>query len=364
MYIDYFLNDATFINGFGQVMDSFLLNLHNLILKTNRTILVLIILFVNGLAQISILGQEKATLTKVWKTEFAETIEYEIFSDNKNTLFVTLQNGKFLAIDAFTGQIIWTDELGGKVSAQPIYKDEKIFILLKTSDKNLLKSISAETGITIWQTKLDASDNVKLYISNNEIVVDNNKIDIKSGKISDQKFVKELELENKENYLIKGKQVNFPVKIIGSIKLQSIFENKNIILSDSIGNLINYDLIASKIIWIKRLGGEIIKSKISNNNIIVSSADNFIYSIKINSGKIQFKSRFENKPIGGVLILDKNYFITTIYADDNFYLVDNIKGKIIEKIKICELCFTRTNAKLIAQSILIQTDNSIIAYKK
>lgn len=317
-----------------------------------------IVILTYFLFSMEVLAQENRLLTSpfkiCWTLETDKMTSYEIESDNESNIYVSFLSGKIASINLKTGKKNWESELGGEIVSPPNSDSKNIYIASRVRTAIHIHSISKDLGITNWQTSLDFTNKVFLIKYNNKLIIlgkegKSSVIDKNNGKVIWSKNLG-LELSSTpiifENQIILGtlsKQIFFYSIEDGKILSQfetpsspniiSVIKNRYLFWGDYKGNAYLKDLTTKKIIWKIRSGAEIANILATQQDILISSLDNFIYLISIKTGKSMWKKRFTGRLLSNFVIIDR-YAIIVTFTFGVADIIDIESGKLVNQFSI------------------------------
>lgn len=360
---------------------------HPLTNKAKSNILsIFAIITTQFLISVEILAQLPAPMDSpfkvCWKFETDKMIEEKSASDNEKTILLPLLGGKMVSINSVSGKIIWESSLGGEIVTTPIIDKNNIFIASVINQKTLLRSLNLDSGITEWQAKLDSFGKVSLLrYKNSLILVSGNgeitTLDTKNGTIIWSKRINlnyfsvpiivgnQLAINTKEKQilLLSIEDGNVLSKIDVSLEpviLSKIDINK-LFWGDYKGSGFLIDLIEKKIEWKFRSGGEISDVSTTKKGILFASADNFIYKVSIESGKIIWKKRFDGRP-SFIPFNNDEYILALSSSSEIANILDTKDGKIINQIYTEERNYNINMPTILGDLVIFSTVNGLIAY--
>tara|TARA_Y100000590_G_scaffold528_1_gene717 strand:+ start:3887 stop:5236 length:1350 start_codon:yes stop_codon:yes gene_type:complete len=146
-------------------------------------------------------------------------------------------------------------------------------------------------------------------------------------------YIPHLKYENQKELFYKSKKLGKnKFGILGSV-FEPILLKENIFFYDSSGNIYNFSMNQHDLVWKfnfykKRYSGMPIKInlKASNENLIASDNLGYLYSLKINSGKLNWAKNYGIPFRSNIKTDDANIFL--LNQDNKYYSVRKIDGKI------------------------------------
>ncbi len=332
-------------------------------------------------------GQDSASLTidKCWEYQSDGLSKYEMASDNEVNLYFSNSDGSIIALDK-NGKVIWTTEIGKIITSKIIYDNQKLFFTAKSLDNSTdlsLYSISSLTGITNWKKDIQFSkgaDSINdISMSNGYFIVsekDGNLVIIDSinGEIIVNKektmtivsniITRNHELiyitENKKlvSYNLSAKSQNIITALNEKFTQIDRLTDNQILLTNSLGKITALDTKSGKITWKNRVGGAVTSLSISQNDLIISSVDNYIYNISLINGKIKWRRRLENR--NSSILLKKNKLIfSSIINENKTVVINQAEGKIINQISLPGENYFTGSPLIIGENVLLSSNIGI-----
>lgn len=290
-----------------------------------------------------------------WKIETGKIIPANIASDNENNILISLSSGKLESVNSHSGKKNWESELGGEIILKPFIDKENIFVTTRTKDDITIRSISKHSGITNWQSSLDYTEQFFVTILLNSLIVISKNGEILALDINDGRLL--------SNYKAKLKFSTFPVvvrdqivagttnntivflsiknrkfqelRVQSSPHLVSLVNSKYLFWNDYRGNSYLVDLLTRKTIWKFRSGAEVSNVVSTEDTLLISSLDNFVYLISIGKGKLLWKKRFNGRLTINPYITENQAIITTSDAN-SAYVIDLEDGRTVNQVNIEE----------------------------
>jgi outer membrane protein assembly factor BamB len=277
-------------------------------------------------------------LQTCWTYPLGEEIE-RIASDN-DSIFIHLP-GQILLINN-NGQFLWKNFADEKENPlQIIIKEEQIFELSLSSpvlNRITISAISKKTGLNTWVQTVGAEinrNNPPTFTIDQQKLILLNQNEIFYLDLTDGALLNKINLGGKETnksvmtddtiFLSLGEN-KLAVYPLTNTSLPKIFQTptdlidliasgENFLLADQRGQIFFFE--KDKQLWKAKLGGQAGRSYFNQQNIAISSTDNFLYQFTRKEGKTVWKKRFTNR-------------ISTFYDQQNsiFLVITNNEGKI------------------------------------
>ena len=294
---------------------------------------------------------------KCWDYKLVPNLSVEMEAD-QTTVFVPDIENSLHAIDLSTGNKIWSSEVGGNVISNILVVKESIVFatnspngLPASAGKTVVRAVSRQTGITLWQADVAASQRIWLGAVNGNAVALGSNGWASSFTSSDGKIVWTSELGLgvttdpifHETNLRVGTKTNEVVDIDGqSGKVRKVWKSENVptaILNDASGRLLVGDdrgnLTAVSAdgdrLWNFRNGAQISSVIEYDSEYVVASYDNFIYKLS-RGGNVEWKRRLPGRVNSRVAVLGDTAVIA-IVGSGTVYGVNLKNGKILNRIE-------------------------------
>jgi len=273
----------------------------------------------------------------LWKNNFYNKSEKKIkprlnFAIKNNTLIITDDVAKYYAININTGEILWT-----KVNIVPFNSNIKTNngIFFAVDYKNILRAISVQDGLEIWNLKTEESllkSNTKISIALdkkniyfNNTIGDITAVDIKSGQL-----VWQLPTQNN----------NISQNAFQLSNSELVINEDTIYFSNNKNEFYSIDTATGLINWKTEISSDL-KPVVVGKFIITISEKGYLYVIDKKSGNIirindlfknyKDKKRKQIKPTGFIVALNKIYLTNN---DGKLIIINGNEGNILDIIKI------------------------------
>jgi outer membrane protein assembly factor BamB len=365
-----------------------------------------IIVLVHGFA-ISFDGQEKSEkqerqerpdlkkpFKKCWEYGAKNGQTTVIASDNELQLIIKNNNSSLISLDPSTRLENWKTEIRGQIQPKIISDEDNLFFTTdfdsnsdpddkeKKEKITTLNSISLKTGITKWQEKTADNKNIEVkQLPNKELLF-----------VTDDKNA--LSAIEKEDGTIRWKR-NFPNTIISvesispaeikiltedrffrinagtgdildEVKIETnsaknfILKEDHLLLGNSLGEVAKIIPGRNKnnVLWKIKTGGSISALIELENEVIISSLDNFLYLYSLESGKLKWKRRVSGR-INQSPIIFGSYALVVNSADSYASVIDLSDGKVVNQIQIEEENYFSGPPLIFKNLLLLQTFRGI-----
>jgi outer membrane protein assembly factor BamB len=295
-----------------------------------------------------------------WQSNLQNASTQPLFAQS-NRIFVSMADGSLVSVNAINGSALWRADLGGTIVSQSVASNNTVFVASQatTFDKNktpiiIVRALSANTGVTIWQKEFPAATKVSLIFQNNFLVIalgeenNNQKIHALNGEdgqiLWSQKIALQMTtgLTAHQNFFYFATTNNLlwiykltDGTILKSLQLPHAANNRIVIndnlifFSDTTGYVSAIREIDQKMLWTLRLGGSAQDILLINDKILLSSFDDFIYFHKITSGKRLWRKRLAGRPLGVAALSDSTIGLT-VSGESSGTIINLKNGKSID----------------------------------
>ncbi len=314
-------------------------------------LLLALILIVTGAAGLAQTPQPEtpknveAVFTKCWAYPVGERSATVLAGDASAT-FVGTEGGGLIAVSA-AGAKIWASDLGGEITTNIETAARLVFVVTSASGKSpatTLRGVSRTTGVARWSVNVTNSSRQWIFVRPDSVVVISNDGTVSSfgadsGKIgwstsvhapvtavastdglriliaTDSKIIAVGDTGRLEDVAAAGTGLNY---IAASA-------SKGVLTGDSRGSL---SLFGShtKPLWQYRTGGAISNILAGEDSIIISSHDNFVYSISAYRGSVNWKRRFAGRA-AFLRSLDGHFLLVGMSDGGDLTAIDTEHGR-------------------------------------
>lgn len=339
-------------------------------------------------AQNTSAGDFDKPFQKCWEFETARMSAFPPLGDNRQTIFQTLDDGALTAIDASAGKTVWRSQLGGEIVSNTLLEDNKLYVVNKIIDESVaefvIRSVSAATGLTLWQKNLSLGDSSKIFIaaggSSIIIVSASGQILFVDKNGGAESFRKDLQTEISaapllfENKLFIGTTENkiqafstndgenvLTLNLPNSPSGNFLVSAAAIIVGDRAGGVSAFRASDRKLLWKARAGAQIVDITEISGNFLISSNDGFVYLLAAKTGDRIWKKRLPGRLIGKPLVHNNFALLQTIDGAAALVL-DLNNGKPVNQILFGDGVFSGNSALLVHRRVIIPTSRGLLAY--
>jgi outer membrane protein assembly factor BamB len=263
------------------------------------------------------------------------------------------------ALDLLSGHPIWQSEFGGEVVSNIAIDQTSVFFAANpaskegiTPDSTTLRSVSKQTGITIWSVAVPYAEksflggdaNYIFAVTGDGAVV---AVDKKDGTVKWQTTVDKklaaaphftekyigLAVESSEIFLISSQNGERLFQLASPFPAISLFipDVNTLISGDGKGNVWAMDIPSKQIRWKFKNGARVSSITGAGENILVSSYDNFVYQMSPANGNVLWKRRLPGRVIERPLVT-RDFAVVRVLGEPEVSFIDLKSGKILGKI--------------------------------
>ena len=302
---------------------------------------------------------------------------------------LALAGGEMVAVQTATGAVVWRDQFGGEICAQPVSDGAGVFVATRNGDKSgsaanakgSLRLVGAATGLTRWVRELsrpltgtlsitethvfavDAGDNILAFdkitgaptwfaqmsssvttpLANGDGML---YVGIKEGAIC--------ALDSRTGRVVWRREVNRkqPPTSIGA-------DGSRLYIGANDGHVYAVGAASGDVMWRKRLSGTIEHLAPIENGVLAFSRASVVYSFEARRGgrvwKRQLPGRLISPPIvdGGVVAVSP-------LSAGSCFVIDTRTGKTVNVIEVRGEAIVRSS--FVDGKLLLLIDDVIICY--
>ena len=301
---------------------------------------------------ISAEAQANDSMVQCWSFREPVSVTGGLLLDDVNVYAVTAED-RLLALERKSGEVVWTTEPGGSVALPIRSFNSSLIVISRTASSDgkprasYIRSISKTTGITNWVTPLQpadayniAGDDKALYIFAADGTVTsvdpmsgairwvrdgsgfgNKGLHFGSNWIARRSRERTVEIVSLEDQKLLGRfEIGIQPKVIASRG------NESFVIGDALGNLEAYSLGSRSKSWSYKAGGAISHLILRDDNVVAGSADNFVYSMSLSSGNVEWKRRMPGR-VNSIGTLAETRLVLTVVGEKSAYVLDLADGK-------------------------------------
>jgi outer membrane protein assembly factor BamB len=319
-----------------------------------------------------------------WQFASRNTTKLPALATN-DTVYLPLDDGRVVALEAQNGQLRWETQPGGKITSPLIANDEQIFISSRleteSGSEGALRVINKRSGLTDWTKKLNRSFSNPLSLIDQTIYgasEDNNfySLNSKSGDINWSiplgSIAKGKPLITDEEIFIgtesgvlyslannNGEEF-WQFQAQGALRASATVEDNRVFIADSSGYIYSLDRDTGKLIWKIRTGAAIESTpQVFGKTLVVTSFDNFVYGFSTKNGDTFWKARLNGR-LSFDPIVSSDQLLITPQSSDQLFLLSS-KGKPLGQFRIDNTNSIVAPPTLEESGLFLVTDEGLVA---
>ncbi|MEO5857569.1 MAG: PQQ-binding-like beta-propeller repeat protein [Pyrinomonadaceae bacterium] len=339
---------------------------------------------VNGQA----VGESTAStsFSKCWDISASVLSEQGISADDSQSYYVS-REGKVVAVELTSGAVAWTAEVGGKLLSELVLASGKIYTIAapvseSQTEKPILRAFSSKTGISLWNIPLPASGKYFLAGEGQELAVVSLEgalwlMDPESGRIKwsssaigpisspprieGRRLLVAVGGTRVEEFSIETGNKVASAEVDGVPAFVGAGKSSAAVYSDDRGNVHSIQMSGGKN-WKFRAGGRVVYIRAVSDNVLLGSADNFIYFMSVEYGNLLWKRRLPGRVASGGLI-GRDLAVFTVIGDRSAYIVELEKGRLIDRLDLTdEDAFLLTPIRANGKYLVAATGRGVTAF--
>lgn len=263
---------------------------------------------------------------------------------------------KIFGIDLASGEIAWSAETGGRVASELVVSNGKLFFVAlpqtrSDTARSTLRAISAKTGLALWNLELPTAAKYYLLTENGGISVISDTgalwmLDGTDGRIrwnasasgavsaaprlTDGRLLVAVDNKRVEEFSVDGGQRVARAEADGVPAFVGAGRSSAAIYSDERGNVHSIKMDGGKN-WKFRVGGRVVYIRAVGDNVLLGSADNFVYFMNVEYGNLLWKRRLPGRiASGGIIGEDRAAF--TVIGERSAFVLELDKGRIVDRV--------------------------------
>ncbi len=336
----------------------------------------------------------KNTLAKLDALPSAFVFQWQFASRNttklpalatSNTVYLPLDDGRVIALEAQNGQLRWETQPGGKIVSPLLATDEQVYISSRLETENgsegVLRVINRRSGLTAWtknftqafsnplilieQTIYGASQDSNFYTLSSEsgnVIWSTSLGSVAKGKplVTDEEIFIGTEAGLLHSLSRSDGKVLWQFQAQGPLRGAASVEGEKVFLGDSLGHVYCLDRDTGKLIWTVRTGAAVESApQIFGKLLIVTSFDNFVYGFNAKNGDTSWKMRLNGRLSFDPIVSNDQLLITPQNSDQIFLL--SSKGKPLGQFRIDNTNAIIAPPTLEANGLFLVTDEGLVA---
>lgn len=336
----------------------------NLTDRIRGPVILIILIFTHGSVSVDAAGAqnravEPFSVKKCWTAKSENPVRRLIASDNDKTLIYSDSSGKVGALDLALGTRVWMSEFGGEIVSNIISDENRVLFAANPAskaeakpDSSVMRSISKQTGITVWSLSIPYSEQVYLGMDVNHVLAATAQGAVFAIGKKDGLIKWQLDLNKKltaapffnSQYIVLAAEPGeiFFISALNGERISQItspslpisvhMSDPNTLISgDRKGNITAIDIQTKQIKWRFKNGAQVSSITRAGENILASSYDNFVYQMDPSNGNILWKRRLPGRVVEKPLIT-ADFAVVRVLGEPGAFFVDLKSGKVLAKI--------------------------------
>ena len=278
---------------------------------------------------------------------------------------------------------------------EPVTDPEHLYFLVNLGsaadgsrkDVQRLRSVSKLTGLTLWQIEIEKASGLYAAPDESELMLVGREGHVSFIGKADGRVLRtfdfpgrsfgsgELTLvprSNRENLITAGPGRIYVLSVETGRVLQEIVTPKptssllltsqgHLIAGDLSGAVTSIDLSNRKKNWKIKTGGTISSLSETENGILATSFDNYVYHYSRSSGKLLWKKRTANRIIKKPLIFDK-YAVVVTLGGDSAEIINLENGRTVNRLILGENLYFVDSSGFLENLLIFQTSAGLAAF--
>jgi eukaryotic-like serine/threonine-protein kinase len=287
-------------------------------------------------------------LTKAWLFESADLTDLRVAAD-AGIAVVPLADGKLVALDPLTGNVLWTAEPGGSVSAPPLLTPEAVYVATSRADgSGVLRALDRSTGVTLWVRELARPVISEIFLHEKRLYLgsaDNSVYSLRAdngatvwafatrGPVRGQAVLRGNDLligsDDGALYALNrdtGAEV-WRFQTAGPVVGRPAFSGRMLFVTSGDGQAYAIDGAAHRVFWKQRTGAAIeAGAVVVSRGVLVSSFDNFVYLFDGETGDRVWKRRMRRRLVSEPVVTGETAVVAPL-RDNQLSVVSLKDGK-------------------------------------
>ncbi len=250
-------------------------------------------------------------MTVAWRYNSNFTLNLTPAFD-KERIYLPLAGGTIVSLNAADGQLNWRSEMGGELSASPAADERGVYVATETGKPDngpprahgALRALGREGGVTQWMRTLAVPLRGALTLSDGKLFAggDDGKLYAFDSKTGEARWIFDYG---------------------APFKGQPVVADNRVYIGSEDGNLLAVDGSTGKLLWRYRTKGPV-RGPVANarDNVYFGSGDAYVYAVNGQSGKLVWRKR-AGAAVQAVTRLDEEILVSSL---DNFVYKFSLAG--------------------------------------
>jgi outer membrane protein assembly factor BamB len=301
----------------------------------------------------------KPSIKKCWEISGTVLPEPGIAADDTQGYFIR-QDEKIIGVELASGEVAWSAETGGKIASELVVSNGKLFFVAlpqtrSETSRSTLRVLSTKTGLSLWNLELPTAAKYYLSTENGSISVisDGGELWMLEGadgrirwhsnasgavsaapRLSDGRLLVAVDRKRVEEFSVDGGERVGRAEADGIPAFVGAGRSSAAVYSDERGNVHSIKMNGGKN-WKFRSGGRVVYIRAVGENVLLGSADNFVYFMNVEYGNLLWKRRLPGRiASGGIVGNDLAAF--TVIGERSAFILDLEKGRIVDRVVLSD----------------------------
>jgi outer membrane protein assembly factor BamB len=326
-------------------------------------------------------------LTIKWQYQSDQTSNLTPASD-RTTVFLPLDSGTLVALNAADGKLIWRAEAGGEFSAAPTTDERIVYAATQYSETQqgrvhgTLRALSKTTGVTLWMRTLPAPLGGSLIAGDKALFAGSADgrvyaFDKQTGLTLwinqySQAFSSELSLAGQMVYVGSeggtlfalhqtNGQLGWLYRTQGAIHGPIAISNGIVYFGSGDGYVYAFSELHAKLVWRHRTGAAVQSVAVVDNGLLAASLDNFVYCLSLRKGDLLWRRQLPGRiPARPFTAADGALF--TPMSTDSAIVLGLRDGKPANTLSLGEENSSSAAPIAVENMVLVTTSHGLLAF--
>jgi len=326
-------------------------------------------------------------LSVAWRYQTDQTTDFTPATDAQ-TVFMPLNSGVLMALNASDGKLNWKAEAGGVFSTMPVVDDRSVFAAQRYGDSSkelqggTLRALSKTTGVTLWMRTLPvaitaglAVDSVALFGASADGSVyafDKRTGDLIWSTRYQEEFTAQPTVSGEHVYFgskagtlralnVKTGEVVWQYKAAGAIQGTPAIFDDVVYFGSNDNNVYAFSESGKKLLWHRRTGASVQAVTVVSNGVLAASLDNFAYLLSLNKGSLIWRRQLPGR-ISARPVTSSDGALFTPFSTDQAIVLKLSDGKTANTLPLGEENSSSAAPVSVNNLVLITIPHGLLAF--
>lgn len=254
-----------------------------------------------------------------WRYETQEILDISPAVQDA-AITVPLSNGNLVSLNLPDGHMLWRAELGGEITASPVADETGVYVAnspattdsgaSQPSSQGILRAIGAQSGVTLWSTKLPSLFIGSLSGTNTAII----------GRSKDGRIYSIRKDNGRILWIRRGEQPFTTGPVVSADRLFA---------GSTDGSLFAIDQDTGRVLWRYRTGAAIsAPPSVTDQAVYFASGNNYVYALTAREGRMIWRRRVAAR-VQSVVSTQQGVLVTAL--DNSVSLLSTGTGRRVWK---------------------------------